>query len=205
MNFSRCRWAACLLPLLATLASADPNRLSDDDAKAYAKPCAEYAAGLDDHPIATEVDADKPCAVRGEGGGAMVIPQKGLGEAALNKAGKDVVSLGQLWLRKWTLVVRGKALPAEKLRILRVKLDNKERPMPLLLLGVRKKGKGLELLLYARDSDPLLALPLAKSEHKPDLPLEVAWKRGEKKKPDTLTLTLAGGYQAVLPIDRLAD
>ncbi len=204
MSFSRCRGAACLLLLLAALTTSDPNRLSGDDARAYARPCAEHAAGLDDNPIATEVDAQKPCAVRGEGGGAMVIPQKGLSEATLNKAGKEAVPVGQLWLRKWTPVVRGKAVPAERLRILRVKLDDKERPMPLLLLGVRKKGKALELLLYARDSDPFLVLPLAKSDHKPELPLELAWKRG-KKKPDTLTLTLAGGYRAVLPIDRLAD
>jgi hypothetical protein len=190
-----------LLPL-ALAALSDPNRLPQEDARAYAKPCVEHAATLD-HPIATNPDPEKPCAVRGEGGGAMVVPQKDLAEGALAKAGKDVVPVGQLWLRKWTVRVAGKGVPADRLRVVKVKLDDKERPMPLMLLGVRKKDRGLELLLYASDTEPLLALPLKKSDVKLELPAELSWQRGEKKAPDTLTLTLPGGWQAVLPIDRL--
>jgi hypothetical protein len=190
--------------LILTLAPAsDPNRLSQEDARGYARPCVEHAATLSDHPIPTEADPEKPCAVRGEGGGAMVVPEKGLTEAKVARAGSKVTPVGQLWLRKWTVRSGGKPVGADKLRVVKVKLDDKERPMPLFLLGVRKKGAGLELLLYAADTEPLLALPLKKSDQKPELPLELQWQRGEKKKPDTLTLTLTGGLQAVLPIDRL--
>ena len=70
------------------------------------------------------------------------------------------------------------------------------------LLGVRKKGeKDLEMVIYAKDSEPLLRLPLKKVEFIQELPIELEWQRGEKN-VDPLTLTLFGKYQAVLPITR---
>jgi hypothetical protein len=111
---------------------------------------------------------------------------------------KDVLPVGQLWLRKWTLVVDGKATPNDKLRIVTVNLDDKDRPMPFFLLGVRK-GKKLELVIYAKDSEPLLVLPLKKLATLPKLPLELEWKRGEKD-ADFLTLNVLGKYQTVMTI-----
>jgi hypothetical protein len=115
---------------------------------------------------------------------------------------KDVVPVGQLWLRKWTLVVNGKPVANDKLRIITVTIDDKERPMPLLLLGVRKKGeKDLELVVYAKDSEPLQVLPLAKLDLASGLPVEVEWSRGDKT-ADNLTLNVLGKYQAALKIGR---
>jgi len=148
------------------------------------------------------VDPEKACAVRGEGGGAMAIPDKNLSKEKLAKAGKDVVPVGQVWLRKWTVAAGDKPVANDKLRVITIKVDDKHRPMPLLLLGVRKKGeKDLELVVYAKDSEPVLALPLKKVDFIQDLPLELEWQRGEKN-VDPLTLTLFGKYQAVLPITR---
>jgi len=187
-----------------TLGSAiafDPNRLPQEEARGYAKLCVEQASTLTDLPFKTDVDVEKPCAVRGEGGGAMIVPEKGLSADRLRKTGKEVTPLGQLWLRKWTLVVGGKPVPDDRLRIVTVKVEEKDRPMPLFLVGVRQKDdKSLELVVYARDSEPLLTLPLKGAEEGVDLPLELEWKRGEKKEPDTLTLSVLGKYRAVLPI-----
>jgi hypothetical protein len=191
--------SCCCLALLA----ADPNRLPQEDARAFARPCVERAAQLTDLPLKAEVDADKPCAVRGEGGGAMAIPDKSLTADRLAKVGKEVVPVGQLWLRKWTPVRDGKPVPDDQLRIVTVRLDDKDRPMPLLLLGVRAKGdKGdLELLAYTNEGEPLLALPLTKVEAGEDLPVELEWRRGDKV-ADSLTITLLGRRQAVLKITR---
>jgi hypothetical protein len=132
----------------------------------------------------------------------MAIPDKKLSKEKIAGAGQDVVPVGQVWLRKWTVVVKGKAVPDDKLRVVTVQVDDKDRPMPLLLLGVRKKGeKDLELVAYAKDSEPLLAVPLKPAEFVQELPLDLRWERGEKN-ADPLTLTLFGKYQAVLPVTR---
>jgi hypothetical protein len=186
-----------------TAAAQSPNRIPQDEAKAYAKLCAERAATvLTAAPLSMDVDPDKPCAERGEGGGAMVISDRKLTEKVLAGVGKDVVPVGQLWLRKWTLVVNGKAVANDKLRIITVTIDDKDRPMPLFLLGVRKKGeKDLELVVYAKDSAPLQVVPLKKLETASSLPLELEWSRGDKD-ADNLTLNILGKYQTVLKIGR---
>jgi hypothetical protein len=191
---------ACLLVLVSLAAGQD--RLSRDEARRYAKLCVEQLGRLDDAQIQTDVDAETATAVRGEGGGAMVVPDKKLSKEKLAAAGKDVVPLGQVWLRKWTVVVGGKAVANDKLRVVTIKVDDKDRPMPLLLVGVRKKGKNdLEMVVYAKDSKPLLTLPLKPVDFVQELPVELEWQRGEKS-TDLLTLTVLGKYQAVLPVTR---
>jgi hypothetical protein len=192
--------AIVCLAFLVSLA-AGQDRLPQDEAQRYAKVCVGQAGRLADAQIEMDVDSEKACAVRGEGGGAMAVPDKKLTREKLLKAGEGVVPVGQVWLRKWTAVVGGKPVPKDRLRIVTVNVDDKDRPMPLLLAGVRKKGAGLELVVYAADSDPLLAVPLKAVEFVQDLPLDLRWERGEKN-VDPLTLTIFGKYQAVLPITR---
>lgn len=134
----------------------------------------------------------------------MVIPDKKLSAETLRKSGKELTPIGQLWLRKWTTVVEGEATPKEKLRVMRINIEDKVRPMPLFLLGVRKAGTELELVVYANDSEPLQIVPLKKIDVVPELPLEIEWKRGEKL-VDTLTLTILGRYQASMAVTGLAD
>jgi hypothetical protein len=180
---------------------AGQERLAPDEARRYARVCVEQLGRLADAPIETDVDPEKACAARGEGGGAMAIPDRKLSKEGLLKA-EGVVPVGQVWLRKWTVVVGGKPVPRERLRVVTIHVDDRDRPMPLLLLGVRKKGeKGLELVAFARDSEPLLAVPLKPVDFVQDLPLDLQWERGEKN-VDPLTLTLFGKYRAVLPITR---
>jgi hypothetical protein len=86
--------------------------------------------------------------------------------------------------------------------VVTIKVDDKDRPMPLLLVGVRKTAKkDLELVVYARASDAPLTLPLKQVDFIPKLPVELEWQRGEKD-IDSLTLIVLGKYQAVLPVTR---
>jgi hypothetical protein len=72
--------------------------------------------------------------------------------------------------------------------------------MPLFLLGVRKSSTNdLELVVYAKDSEPLQVLPLQKVEMGYSVPLELEWKRGDKD-ADNLTLNVLGKHQAVFKI-----
>src|SRR5438094_735527 len=51
---------------LGLVAASDPNRLPQEEARGYAKVCVEQAATLTDLQIKTDVDTEKPCAIRGE-------------------------------------------------------------------------------------------------------------------------------------------
>jgi hypothetical protein len=183
-----------------SLASSQ-DRVPKEDTENYARLCVEGFGKPTDAPIETQGDPLKALAVRGEGGGAMVIPDKELNAEKLAKLGKEVVPVGQLWLRKWTPVVEGRPVPADRNRIVTVKLDEKDRPMPVLLMGMRKAEAGRELLLYAKDADPLLVLPLTAVEFVQEIPIELEWERGEKF-IDRLTVTILGRYRAVVPVTR---
>jgi hypothetical protein len=188
---------------LAFLAFAsDSNRLSKEDAQRYAKVCVEQAASkVTDAQIAIEANTEKPCATRGEGGGAMVVPDKKLTLKAMETAGKDVVPIGQLWLRKWKPVAEGKAVADDKLRVVMINVEGKDRPMPLLLLGVRKKGDRLELVGYGKESEPVLVLPLKKVDFVEEaIPIEMDWERGDKF--DRLAVRILGKFATVIEISR---
>ena len=132
----------------------------------------------------------------------MVIPDKQMTEEKLLKAGKSIVPVGQLWLRKWTLVVDGKPVPDKALKIVKINIDQKKRPMPLFLLGIRKNGeKRMELVVYAKGNEPLMIMPLKAIAFIPETPLELEWSRGEKL-IDPLTMKILGKYQAEFAITR---
>ena len=184
--------------------SAQQSRLPLKEAQGYAKVCVEQIGNPYNGPLNSEVDVSKPCAELGEGGGAMVIPEKTLSKKLLQNVGKQPVVIGQLWLRKWALVADGKVVPREKLNVVTITIEDKNRPMPLLTLAVRsknKKKKVLELLLFSESKKPLQVIGLAPDNIIQDLPLEIEWKRGEKQH-DPLTLRILGRYQTVLHITR---
>ena len=193
----------CTLGLfLFFAAGSDESRLPKEEAQRYAKVCVEQADKSGGGPIKTIVDPEQACAVRGEGGGAMAVPDKMLTEQKLLKLQGEIVPVGQLWLRKWTLVVDGTPIAAKQLRIVKVKVDEQVRPMPLLLLGIRKTAdKKMELLIYAKKGEPLLIVPLKSIEFVPETPLELEWARGDKQ-IDPLTLKILGRFQADLFITR---
>ena len=190
------------LALLVTSFSGE-GQLSKEDAQRYAKLCVEQTGSkASNAEIKTEVDPEKACAVQGEGGGAMVIPDKQMTEEKLLKAGKSIVPVGQLWLRKWTLVVDGKPVPDKALKIVKINIDQKKRPMPLFLLGIRKNGeKRMELVVYAKGNEPLMIMPLKAIAFIPETPLELEWSRGEKL-IDPLTMKILGKYKAEFAITR---
>jgi hypothetical protein len=181
--------------------AAGQERLSKEDTEKYAKLCVEGFGKPLDAQIETHGDATRAVAVRGEGGGAMVIPDKDLTADKLAKLGKDVVPIGQLWLRKWVPVADGKPVAANKNRIVTVKADGKDRPMPVLLLGIRKAGTEHELVVYAKDVDPVFILPLKKVEFVQEIPIDLEWERGEKN-VDKLTMTVLGKFQTIVPVAR---
>jgi len=191
----------CLSGLLIVSALCAQERLPMEETVRYAKLCTDQIGVLNDSPIRLEVSPEKACAVRGEGGGAMAIPDSALTADKVAKPGKEVIPVAQVWLRKWTVVVDDKGLARDKLRVVTIKIDDKDRPMPLLLVGIQQQGDGTELVAYGQGNEPLLRVPAQKVEFIAQTPVELDWARGENN-IDKLTISVAGRYQAVLPITR---
>lgn len=181
-------------------AFAQDNRLPQEEAVRYAKACVSQA-NLNDAQIQMIVDPEKACAERGEGGGAMIVPDKNLTAQALLKVDKNIVPVGQLWLRKWTLAENNKAVANNRLRVLTLNIDDKDRPMPLCLLGIRKHQGALQLLVYGKDSEPLQILPLKKVDFEQPQPVLLEWQRGEKS-IDTLMVRIVGKVETALQVTR---
>lgn len=192
------RTRAAFLIAVAALAGAQQTRLPQEETRRYAKICAEQAV-IADPQIKIDVDPERACAERGEGGGAMVIPDKKL--SAKIVAAQQVIPVGQLWLRKWNLVVGDTPVAADRLRVMSINVDDKDRPMPLFLLGLRKQADKAELVIYGKDLEPLQSLPLEAMDIIPELPLEIEWKRGEKN-VDLLTLKIAGKWHTAVHVAR---
>lgn len=196
------KWTLAVSGLLLGGLVLAQERIPQEQAQKAAAMLAEHAAKLDGPQIKTEVDAQKPFGLQQGQRAAVIIPDKKLSEDALSKAGKDVVPLGQLWLRGLAPVADGKVLPNDKLRVVKVKADNQDHELPLCLLGVRKnKDGGLEMVVYGKDKEPLLSVPLKKMDVKQELPLELEAKRGDNETAQVLVSVL-GKYQASLTVGR---
>jgi hypothetical protein len=186
------------LTLAPGLARAQ-DRLSLEEAQMYAKLFAEAAKKLDDAPLKTDADPEKPAAVRHDKYGALVMPVKDLSADAIAKAGKDAVPIGQFYLHNLAPSVDGQAIPDDKLRTITVPINGEDLKFPVLWLGVRKKGEGdLELVGYSKEKEPVLRLPLKKVEggEKTEVPIDLDGRNNG----DTgeVTFKILGKYEAKL-------
>ena len=146
-----------------------------------------------DLPLAIDVDLEKPNAFKAGEVAVMVIPDKHLTAEVLSGVKEAVVPLGQLWLYNLVPRLNGQLAAADKLRTLTVRDNEKDMRVQLYLIGAARNAQGaLELVLYAKDKDPLARLPLrAGSGAAQDLPLQVSGHK-EDEKTGLLTISILG-------------
>jgi len=185
-----------MVVLLGGVASGQ-ERIPPDDAQKYARLLVDKTAKAADLQLRLEPDADKPFGLKHDEFGVLIIPAKSLSEKSLEKVGKDVQPVGQLWARNLTLMHKDKAVANDKLRLVKINIEDQDHSLPFFLVGVRKKADAnLELVVYAKDKEPLLAVPLKKVETKQELPIELEGKNEDDR--GTVTLNILGKYQAQL-------
>lgn len=176
------------------------ERLPRDQLLRAARWLSAEATKLTDLPLQVDVDPEKVSGLVFGQRAALVLPDKRLTREMLQGVGREATPVGQLWFRDWTLAVDGKALSPERQRLVPVTAGNQSHRLLLYLLGVRKNADGaLELVVYAKDAQPILTLPLGKVDGQQDLPIEFGAGKGDKV-PDTRPLKLLGTYQAVLTL-----
>jgi hypothetical protein len=159
-------------------------------------------AELKDLQIKLDLNAPKSTGFkRGDDIAVLVIPDRSLTAESLAKTGAELVPVGQLWLRGVVMFGHGEALRRDKLRYVTVRGKESESRLQLYLLGARREGKGLELVVYAKDSKPLLVIPMESIDSTQEFPIELTGK-GERDKEDStaLILNVAGKSRATIPI-----
>ena len=95
----------------------------------------------------------------------LSTPQDLLATLALGNtfanAGKEAKSVGQLWLLKLAPVNEGNVVSKSRLRTVLVHAGDAEADAACCALGVCKDEKrGLEVLIYGKDKEPLTRVPI---------------------------------------------
>ncbi len=190
-----------IIALLSTLQLVSAQeRLPKEEALKYATAVSANVKQLNGTPIPTDVDAQKPVALQDENYGGMVLPQKNLSAESLAKVGKDEIApIGQLWLHKLVPMRDGEAISSAKLRLVTVEADGTEATVPQCALGVRRNPQGaLELVIFGKEKEPILAVPLKAIDTRQELPLDMTAER--ESDSGRLTLKILGKYQASLHV-----
>jgi len=185
-----------LSPLLACLALVQAQeRLPREEALKYAFIACLDLKQMQSTPIPTDPDIKRPVSVRDEDYGAMLLPESKLCADTLAKAGKEPVPIGQLWLHKLAPLLDGRVVPQIKLQLVTLSHEGQSATVALCALGVRKDANDkLELLLYGKDKEPVMGVPL-KSVSKPqENPLDLAAERRDDG--GLITLRILGRYEA---------
>jgi hypothetical protein len=176
------------------------ERIEPEQARKYAHLFVEQSAKEPNLQLKIDADPERPFGIKDGELGAMVIPDKRLSADRLKKASKEIMPLGQLWVRNLTIVVKDEALPNDKLRVVTITAkDGQEHPLPLFLLGIRRKAADLELVVYGPGKEPLMIAPLQKTTGTQELPLELDGEKGDNNR-GTLTVKVLGQYQAQLTL-----
>lgn len=154
-------------------------------------------------PVQVDADLKRPFAAHQDDYGVLALPETKLA-ATLAGAAKDVVPVGQLWLRKLTPMVQGAGVGTSELQMVRVEVEGESERVPLCVMGARKTEAGaMELVVYGRNRTPLLSVPLRPVTRSQSLPIEIAGER--ESDGGLLRIYVVGKYVAELPVTELAD
>jgi hypothetical protein len=201
MKQSIALWSALLSLHLASAQEAIPLERAQDGARILTK-----SLGIvKDAPLKMEVDLQKPNGFRAGDARMLVIPAAGLSGELVSKSGQEITPLGQLWMHKAAVAYNGKVTPNSKLRLVTVSDNDNELKVQLYFLGARRTEKGeWNLLVYAKDKEPLLNVTLKKADAPQEQPIELEGKQ-DGEGSGILTLKVLGKYKAELPVMKQED
>ena len=197
-----------LLPailLIATCALAeDIRQMPAEQIGKIARKVTEALGSPSDAPFAVDADADKSAGIKGGGEtGLVLIPDRKLTAESVANAGKEVTPLGHLWMRNVVPAVNNASADPARLRTVNVRDGDQEAKVEVYFLGVSKTEAGaLELGLYAKEREPLVKVPLVKTDASASvLPIALdGHKEGENT--GVLVVTVFGSYKADVTVTK---
>jgi hypothetical protein len=191
------------LTLLSTVTVAcAQEKLTREETLRYAFVAVADLKQLQGTPIPTDVDVKQPVAIRDGEFGGMVLPEAKLSADAIAHAGTSVVPVGQLWLRKLAPMRDGEAVPAAKLRMATVTHEGDQATLPQCALGVQRNSAGaLELLVFGKDKEPLVRVPLRPIDATQEVPIDLLAER--ESDSGKVTLKILGKFTATIAVTEL--
>src|ERR1041384_6745326 len=115
--------------LAGAAAVAEVSDVPRDRAEKFGATLVQTSAELENPAIKIEADARKTHAIKSKEVAALIIPDRKFSEDRMNKAGQEIVPVGQLWLLKMAPAKNGKITEQDKLRMISVKADNEEHEL----------------------------------------------------------------------------
>ena len=188
--------AVLLTGLLAVQAQ---ERLFREEALKYAFAISADLKEMLKTPIPTDPDVKRPVALRDADHGGMILPEAKLSADTFANAGKEVKPVGQLWLVKLAPMNEGEVVSKAKLRIVHVRAGDQEADAVCCALGVCKNAdRGLELLVYGKDKEPLTRVPMKSISGPQENPIEMSCERLDSKA--LVTLKFLGKYEVTFSV-----
>lgn len=187
------------LVLITTFAIAEEiQQMPAEQIGKIARKAVELLGSPSDAPFAVDADAGKAAGIKAGGdAGLLAIPDRKLTADSVAGAGKEVSGIAQLWMRNVVPAVGNAAPDAGKLRTVTFRDGDNEAKVEVYFLGISKTDAGaLELALYAKDREPLMKVPLVKTDAAASaVPIALdGHKEGENS--GVLVVTIFGSYKA---------
>lgn len=193
-----------LAALCATLTAPAQEKVPADEVQKIARRLTEQFGELSDAQIKVAPDAARGDAFKAGDIAVLVLPDKNLTAAALEKLGADLVPVGQLYFKAIAPAKDGKVAASDKLRIVTINDKGTDHRIPLCLLGARKRDDRLELVVFGSEKTPFTQVTLRKAEGTQNAPIELS---GEKQDEESgsVTLSILGQYKATLVVMKQAN
>jgi len=108
-----------------------------------------------------------------------------------------------LWLHQLAPMRHGQAVSRSALRLVTVRAQGDAATVPQCALAVRRNPSGaLEMLVFGKGKEPVLAVPLQPFDARQSVPIDLAAERDYDS--GRLTLKILGKHQATIPVTELA-
>jgi hypothetical protein len=187
------------LLITGLLAAQAQERLPREEALKYACFASLDLQAMLGTPIPTDPDIKRPVAIKHDNHGGMVLPEAKLNAQTFSTASEAVKPVGQLWLVNLVPMSDGQAVSSEKQRMVHVRAGDQEADAACCALGVSKKSDGgLELLVYGKDKDAFLRVPLKSISTQQENPIEMSGEA--KENSGAVTLKFVGKYEATINV-----
>ncbi len=199
-----------LLTLLAlataTAVAADIEPIPAEELGKVARKIISQYGTPADAPMVVDVNLDKAAGIKGGQAGLIVMPDKKLTAESLLAFTEKPTPVGLLWMHKIVPSVASAAPAASKLRTVEFGEGENRKAVEVYYLSVAKTASGaLELALTVRDKEPLVKVPLVKTDAAvTDAPFAVS---GQKEGDNTgvLVLSIFGSHKADIPLIKPAE
>ena len=194
-----------VLVLISTFAVAQEIRqVPAEEAVKIARKITETLGSPGDAPFSVDADVEKSAGIRANGDtGLLAIPDRKLTTEVLANAGGTASALGQLWMRNVVPSVNNAAPDPAKLRTVTVRDGDQEAKVEVYYLGITKAdGGAVELGLYAKDREPLVRVPLVKTDAAASAVPIALDGRKEGENTGVLVVTIFGSYKADITVTK---